>query len=118
MARKELLGDLGADALGDDDGPVQIGIGKEHDELLAAVASRDIRLAGDAAERRADDGQRSVAPQVPVGVVVKLVVVDVGHQQAHLMVLPDGAIHLQHEALAKMIVIEEARFAVADRLQG
>ena len=78
---REIL-DRRAQPLGDDAGAGRIGIGKERDELLAAVACEDIRRPAQAVRHRGGDVlQAAVATEVTVVLVVGVKVVDIDEHQ-------------------------------------
>ena len=71
------LCDQGADLLGDRGGVFGAGVGQQHEELLAAVASGEVALAHAGDECGSDGGEHVVAGAVTVGVVDLLEVIEV-----------------------------------------
>ena len=93
-----LLGDGQADLLGEDPAAGRVGLGQERDELVAAVAGRDVDLADAAADDVRDAAQDLVAGDVPEPVVDRLEVVEVEHDQAER---PAGAVAARDLALER-----------------
>ena len=58
------LGDRGAHLLGDVERAVAVGVGQQHDELLAAVATGEVARAHDAPSSVAHGGEHLVAAGV------------------------------------------------------
>ena len=73
------------DALGEAVRAVEVGLRQRDRHLLAAVARGLVDLARRLAQDARDLAQDHVALHVPVGVVDALEVVDVEHDQAHLV---------------------------------
>ena len=61
----------------DDAGALRVGVGQQHDELLAAVAADEVARADGLGEDRADGGEDVVAASVPEAVVDLLEVIEV-----------------------------------------
>src|SRR5262249_10527834 len=75
-------GDAVADALGDFHGAFRRRVGQQHDELVAAVARRDVREAQVRLDRLGEMAQHAVARRVAIAVVDALQVIRVDHQHA------------------------------------
>ncbi len=60
------------------------GATEQHEELVAAVANRGVRVAGVLAQKPRDGNERAVACEVPVGVVDLLEAVDVEEDDRRL----------------------------------
>ena len=80
-ARQGDLGDRGADALGDLQRRVDLGVRQQDRELLAAVAAGEVPGPQHAAQRRADVREHLVPHRVPALVVDLLEVVQVEQEQ-------------------------------------
>ena len=89
---------------------------QDHRELLAAVAGEVVRLARAAAQHVGDRAQHVVALLVADGVVDRLEVVEVHHQQAEVLAVAPGAADLRLERLVEVPVVVDAGEAVADGL--
>ena len=104
------------DALGERLGLVQHGERKDHRELLATVAGEVVGLAGAAAQHACDRAQHVVSALVADGVVDRLEVVEVHHQQAEVLAVASGAFDLGLERFVEVAVVVDAGEAVADGL--
>ena len=92
------------DLLGEHEAAGRIGLGQEHDELVAAVARGGIDLAHAPADHLADRPQDAVAVEVSEPVVDRLELVEIHHQQAEPASGPgapgDLAVHRREEERA------------------
>ena len=106
----------GADALGQRGGLLERRPREDHRELLAAVAGEVVGLARAVAQHSGDRAQHVVALLVADGVVDRLEVVEVHHQQAEVLAVPPGTADLRLERLVEVLVVVDAGEAVADGL--
>ncbi len=74
--------DAAADLLGQHERAGRVGLGQEHDELVAAIAGRGVDLPNAVGDHLADAAQDAVAMVMAEPVVDRLEVVEVHHQQA------------------------------------
>ena len=86
--------DLGADALGAVEGAFEIGSGKHHGQLLAAVARGMVDLARALAQDARDLAQDDVALRMTVCVVDDLEVVEIDEDEAEIAPEAPGALDL------------------------
>ena len=97
--RKRPVLDCGTDLLADRAGAGQVGVGQDHDELLAAIACDEIRRPQQAGrDGRCHRLQAFIAPDVAEGVVVGLEVVhiDEDHRQGGPGTHVPCVFHRQH----------------------
>ena len=105
-----------ADALGELVGALEVGLRQRHGHLLTAVPGRLVDLARRLAQHAGDLLQDEIALEMPVRVVDVLEVVDVEHDQAHLLAVAAGALDLDGHDLLEAAVVEQARELVGHRL--
>ncbi len=91
-----------ADALGQGQGRLGVGVGRHHGEFLSAIARRDVRTAHRARQNGPHPAQHLVAHCVAVGVVDPLEVVHVQHEYRTGLPGADGHVH-QARALAHQV---------------
>jgi hypothetical protein len=94
-----------AHALGEVEGALEIGAREDDGELLAAVAGRLVDLARLLAQHRGHRGEHPVAGLVAVGVVDRLEVVDVEHDQADARLEAPRALDLVGQRLLEAPVV-------------
>ena len=99
--------DRGPDALPDLERDLRARVAQQDDELLAAVAGRDVVLADGRHDRPADRAQDLVAGRVAVRVVEHLELVDVDHQDADRVARPAAA----GEQAAELVEVAAVRQA-------
>src|SRR4051794_17396299 len=90
------------------------GLGQDHDELLAAVATDHVDLADLIADPVGDLHHDGVAHLVAVGVVDLLEQVEVEHQDGQRPVEPAGALDLSAQGRLEEPVVAEAGEAIGD----
>ena len=114
-ARRRLVDGHAADAtpdlLGQDERAGRIGLGQEHDELVAAVSGGGVDLADAVGDHLADTAQDPVAVMVAEPVVDRLQVVEVHHQQAEPTPGPGAAGDLPADGGEEERPVEQARSA-------
>src|SRR3954452_9593702 len=104
-----------ADALGGVARTLPAGLGKDDDELLAAVAAHDVDLTDLVADAVRDLHHDRVANRVAVRVVDLLEQVEVEHQDGQGAVEPAGALDLAGQGRLEEPVVSEPGEAVGDR---
>ena len=95
--------------------PLGVGVGQQHDELVAAVAGDDVVVAQLAAHRLGDRAQDVVPGQVAVLVVDRLEVVEVEQQAGQRGAGAARAGDLLAHAQVQRAVVEQPGQGVGDR---
>ena len=98
------LADAPADALGDLEGSLRIGVEEQDGELIAAVARRHVAATDRAGQHLADTAQDVVSHLVPETVVEQLEVVDVAEQQGQPALRGQGGVDLLAQAFLEASV--------------
>ena len=102
------LADARADPLGEDAPLLGGGVGKEHDELVAAVPGAEVRLAQLLPDDRRDVGDGAVPGGVAQLVVDRLELVQIGHDAGEGGPVPASPLHLVVQACAEGAQVGEA----------
>ena len=107
----------GSEPFRDDRGLLEVGSGQNDGELLAAGAGREIDRADGVADDRREGPQHVVAELMPVAVVDRLEVVEVGDQERETASEPKQTAHLVLERLLEAPTVGELREVVGDGLE-
>ena len=102
----DLLG-AEADLLGDYERADDLGLGQEHDELVAAISVGGVDGSNRAVDDGAEGAQHLVPAEVAGAVVDRLEPVDVDHQHAEAAVAAPGAADLLLEGQEQLRAVEE-----------
>ena len=94
--------------LGQDRAFLDVRLGEDEHEFLAAVAADQVRRAQVAGDRLGDPAQDDVAEAVPIGVVDRLEVVDVDEGDRQCSLVASGALDLGEEAREQRLAIGHA----------
>src|SRR5919106_3528386 len=104
-----------AELLGHGQAALQVGLGQDEHELLAAVAGEGVDVADAAGDPAPELDQHLVAPLVAEAIVDQLEVVDVQHEQGQDAAEAAGALDLLLEAAFEVAVVPGPGERVGDR---
>ncbi len=90
------------------------GVGKDQEELLTAVAAGEVPAPKACAEEGPYGAQELVSGRVPMGVVERLEVVDVQHDDSNGLSAPLGPLELHQKSLLHVAAVEKLGEGIVD----